>query len=115
MATGLGWTSSGGQLLFIEVTKMKGTGRQVVTGSLGDVMKESFSVALSYVRSVAEQVDIDPAQFEETDIHIHIPSGAMPQRRPICRYNHGHRAGQLVYRPSGRPQAGNDRRSDFAR
>ena len=82
VATGLAWTPVGGDILFIEATKMKGKERLILTGQLGEVMKESAEIALSYVRSKVKDLDI-PENFQEnTDIHIHIPSGAIPKDGP---------------------------------
>src|SRR5687767_1501825 len=82
VATGLAWTSVGGEILFIEVTKMFGTGKMQLTGQLGDVMKESAHAALSYVRTNAEKYGIAKDFLEKSDIHIHIPAGAMPKDGP---------------------------------
>ncbi len=82
VATGLAWTSVGGEILFIEVTKMFGSGKMQLTGQLGDVMKESAHAALSYVRTNAERFGIDKNFLEKADIHIHIPAGAMPKDGP---------------------------------
>jgi ATP-dependent Lon protease len=82
VATGLAWTAAGGDILFIEATKMKGKGLMKLTGSLGDVMKESVGVANSYVRAAALDHGIDPSVFEEIDIHVHVPSGAIPKDGP---------------------------------
>ncbi|MFO0739357.1 MAG: endopeptidase La [Labilithrix sp.] len=82
VATGLAWTSVGGEILFIECTKMFGTGKLQLTGQLGDVMKESAQAALSYVRTNAEKLGIAKDFLEKTDIHIHIPAGAMPKDGP---------------------------------
>jgi ATP-dependent Lon protease len=82
VATGLAWTSVGGEILFIEVTRMFGTGKMQLTGQLGDVMKESAHAALSYVRSNAEKYGIPKDFLEKSDIHIHIPAGAMPKDGP---------------------------------
>jgi len=82
VATGLAWTAAGGDLLFIECTKMTGKGGLTLTGQLGDVMKESAQAALSYLRANAEQLGI-PADFmEKTDIHLHFPAGATPKDGP---------------------------------
>jgi ATP-dependent Lon protease len=82
VATGLAWTSVGGEILFIEVTKMFGTGKMQLTGQLGDVMKESAHAALSYVRTNAERFGIPRDFLEKSDLHVHIPAGAMPKDGP---------------------------------
>ncbi|MCO4744565.1 MAG: endopeptidase La [Proteobacteria bacterium] len=82
VATGLAWTAAGGVILFIEATKMKGKGGLTLTGSIGDVMKESVSVARSYIRSMADELGIDSDLFDDHDIHIHVPSGAIPKDGP---------------------------------
>ena len=82
VATGLAWTSVGGEILFIEATRMFGTGKLQLTGQLGDVMKESAHAALSYVRTNAEKYGIPKDFLEKSDIHIHIPAGAMPKDGP---------------------------------
>ncbi len=82
VATGLAWTPTGGDIIFIEATRMPGKGNLILTGSLGDIMKESAQAALSYIRSKAEQYGIDPDLFLNSDIHIHVPSGAIPKDGP---------------------------------
>jgi ATP-dependent Lon protease len=82
VATGLAWTSVGGEILFIECTKMHGTGKLQLTGQLGDVMKESAQTAMSYVRTRAKAFGIPEDFLEKSDIHIHIPAGAMPKDGP---------------------------------
>jgi ATP-dependent Lon protease len=82
VATGLAWTAAGGDILFIEATKMRGKGVVQLSGSLGDVMKESVGVARSYIRASALDLGIDPDLFENTDIHVHVPSGAIPKDGP---------------------------------
>ena len=82
VATGLAWTSVGGEILFIEATRMKGTGKLQLTGQLGDVMKESAQAALSWVRTRAKALTIEEDFLEKNDIHIHIPAGAMPKDGP---------------------------------
>jgi len=82
IATGLAWTPVGGEILFVEATRMPGKGRLILTGSLGDVMKESAQASLSYLRSQAKSLKIDLSDFEEYDLHIHVPSGATPKDGP---------------------------------
>jgi ATP-dependent Lon protease len=82
ISTGLAWTQSGGEILYIEATLMKGKGALVLTGSLGDVMKESAQAALSYVKSKASEFGINHSVFEKNDIHIHVPAGAIPKDGP---------------------------------
>ncbi|HEY6882397.1 MAG TPA: S16 family serine protease, partial [Polyangiales bacterium] len=82
VATGLAWTSVGGEILFIEATRMHGTGKLQLTGQLGDVMKESAQAALSYVRTRAKTLNIPEDFLEKSDLHIHIPAGAMPKDGP---------------------------------
>lgn len=82
VATGLAWTPAGGDILFIEATKMRGKERLILTGKLGDVMKESAETALSYVRSKVKELHIAENFMENTDIHIHVPAGAIPKDGP---------------------------------
>jgi ATP-dependent Lon protease len=82
VATGLAWTETGGDIIFIEATTMKGRGNLTLTGQLGDVMKESAHAALSYVRSRARSLKIEDAIFAKTDLHIHVPAGAIPKDGP---------------------------------
>ncbi|MGY8764208.1 MAG: endopeptidase La [Fidelibacterota bacterium] len=82
VVTGLAWTAAGGDILFIESTKMKGKGQLTLTGQLGDVMKESATAGLTFVRSHAEEFGLDPDFNENTDIHIHVPAGAIPKDGP---------------------------------
>jgi ATP-dependent Lon protease len=82
VATGLGWTSAGGDILFVEATAMPGTGKVNLTGQLGEVMKESAQAALSYIRSRADRWAIDPEIFSKQDLHIHVPAGAIPKDGP---------------------------------
>ncbi|HYJ79639.1 MAG TPA: endopeptidase La [Longimicrobiaceae bacterium] len=82
VVTGLAWTASGGELMFIEALKMPGTGRLIITGLLGDVMRESVNAAFSYVRSRAEELGIDRSAFGDFDIHVHFPVGATPKDGP---------------------------------
>ncbi len=82
VATGLAWTSVGGDILFIEATRIPGSGRLILTGQLGEVMRESAQAALSVVKNRAESFGVDPESFEKTDIHIHVPAGAIPKDGP---------------------------------
>jgi ATP-dependent Lon protease len=82
VAIGLAWTPVGGDILFIEATKMKGNKSFTITGSIGKVMQESAQIALSLVRSMAEDLKIDPEIFSSTEIHLHVPAGAQPKDGP---------------------------------
>jgi ATP-dependent Lon protease len=82
IATGLAWTQVGGEILYIEALKMKGKGGLILTGQLGDVMKESARAAMSYARAHHEELGIPVDIFENTEIHVHIPAGAVPKDGP---------------------------------
>jgi ATP-dependent Lon protease len=82
VATGLAWTPVGGDILFIEAARAHGSGRLILTGQLGDVMKESAQAALSLVKSRAVELGIDPDLFDKSDIHVHVPAGATPKDGP---------------------------------
>ncbi|MFV1951271.1 MAG: endopeptidase La [Nitrospinota bacterium] len=82
VSTGLAWTETGGDIIFIEATKMKGKKELILTGSLGEVMKESAHAALSYIRSHVKEIDIPNNFYEQYDLHIHVPSGAIPKDGP---------------------------------
>lgn len=82
VATGLAWTPVGGDILFIEASRTAGSGRLILTGQLGDVMKESVQAALTLVKSRAQALQLDPAVFEKTDVHVHVPAGAIPKDGP---------------------------------
>ena len=82
VAVGLAWTRVGGDILFIEASTSKGKGKLVLTGNLGDVMKESATTALSYIKAHSTSLGIDPESFEHTDLHIHVPEGAIPKDGP---------------------------------
>jgi ATP-dependent Lon protease len=82
VATGLAWTAAGGEILFIEASRTPGTGKLILTGQLGDVMKESAQAALTLVKAHCAELQIDAELFEKQDIHVHVPAGAMPKDGP---------------------------------
>jgi len=82
VSIGLAWTQTGGEILFLEASLSRGKGKLTLTGNLGDVMKESASTALSYIKANSEALGIDPERFEQYDIHLHIPEGAIPKDGP---------------------------------
>ncbi len=82
VATGLAWTPVGGDILFIESARMSGNGKLILTGQLGDVMKESAQTALSLLKAQAEELAIDPKGFDQSDVHVHVPAGAIPKDGP---------------------------------
>ncbi|MCA6125638.1 endopeptidase La, partial [Bradyrhizobium sp. WSM 1704] len=82
VATGLAWTQVGGDILFIEASRTPGRGTLILTGQLGEVMRESAQAALTLVKSRASQLGIDPSIFEKNDIHVHVPAGATPKDGP---------------------------------
>jgi ATP-dependent Lon protease len=82
VATGLAWTPVGGDILFIEATRTPGGGKLILTGQLGEVMRESAQAALSVVKNRAAALGINPTEFERTDIHVHVPAGAIPKDGP---------------------------------
>jgi ATP-dependent Lon protease len=82
VVTGLAWTAAGGELMFIEALRMPGSGRLIITGMLGEVMRESVNAAYSYVRSRGEELRITEEVFRESDIHVHFPVGAIPKDGP---------------------------------
>jgi ATP-dependent Lon protease len=106
VATGLAWTPVGGDILFIEATRTPGSGKLILTGQLGDVMKESAQAALSLVKSRAESLGVDPALFEKSDIHVHVPAGAIPKDGPS--------AGIAMYTALASLLTGRTVRSDLA-
>jgi ATP-dependent Lon protease len=82
VAVGLAWTPAGGEVLFVEASRMQGGGLLTLTGHLGDVMKESARTALSWFRAHAQQYGVDPAFYKDSEIHLHVPSGAVPKDGP---------------------------------
>jgi len=106
VATGLAWTPVGGDILFIEANRVPGTGRMLITGQLGEVMKESAQAALSLVKSKAVALGVDPKQFETGDIHLHVPAGAVPKDGPS--------AGVAMFTTLASLATGRPVKSDFA-
>jgi ATP-dependent Lon protease len=100
VATGLAWTPAGGDVLFVEATRMPGKHTLTLTGQLGDVMKESVQAALSWVRSHARELDIDPNFWDRSDVHVHVPAGAIPKDGPSAGVT---MATALVSLLTGRP------------
>jgi len=82
VATGLAWTATGGDILFVEATRVPGRNKLILTGQLGDVMRESAQAALTLVKARAQELGIDPKLFEKSDLHIHVPAGAVPKDGP---------------------------------
>jgi ATP-dependent Lon protease len=82
VATGLAWTPVGGDILFVEASRVQGSNRLILTGQLGEVMKESAQAALTLIKSRAERLGVDPTVFEKSDIHVHVPAGAIPKDGP---------------------------------
>src|SRR5437773_1621482 len=97
VVTGLAWTPAGGDVLFVEATRMRGARTLTLTGQLGDVMKESVQAALSWVRSHAGELGIDPEFWERSDVHVHVPAGAIPKDGPSAGVT---MATALVARPT---------------
>ena len=115
VATGLAVTPVGGDILFIEATRMKGKGEFTLTGQLGDVMRESARIALSYVRSKAVEIGVDPDAFAQTDVHVHVPAGATPKDGPSAGVAMTMAIASLLHRSSRQGRRGNDRRGDASR
>ena len=82
VALGLAWTPVGGEVLFVEATRMSGKGSLTLTGHLGEVMKESAKAALSWFRANVATYDVDPSFYQDAEIHLHVPSGAIPKDGP---------------------------------
>ena len=116
VATGLAWTPTGGDVLFVEATMMPSSEEQLVlTGMLGDVMRESAQAAVSYVRSNAEALDIDPKLFEGRTIHVHVPAGAIPKDGPSAGVTIVTALASLATRRPVRERPGHDGRDHAAR
>jgi ATP-dependent Lon protease len=103
VAIGLAWTPAGGEVLFIEASRMAGTGSLTLTGQLGDVMKESARAALSWIRAHAREYGIDPDFFKSAEIHVHVPSGAIPKDGPSAGVT---MAAAMASELTGRPVRG---------
>ncbi len=109
VATGLAWTPTGGDILFIEVLRMPGKGNLKLTGQLGDVMKESANAALSYIRARAPFLGIEEDFFEKADLHIHVPAGAIPKDGPSAGVAMLVRPGVAPVRRAVEKRSGHDR------
>ena len=112
VATGLAVTGAGGDVLFVEATGMPGKPGLTLTGQLGDVMKESAQIALSYVRGHAADLGIDPAQFEDEAFHVHVPAGAIPKDGPSAGVTMVTALTSLLIRAPGQAHRRDDRRGD---
>ena len=114
VATGLAWTPVGGDILFIEATRIPGKGGLILTGQLGEVMRESAQAALSLVKGKAASLGIDTKLFENSDIHVHVPAGAIPKDGPSRRRGDVHGARLVADRPHGQERHRDDRRDQPA-
>ena len=115
VATGLAWTPVGGDILFIEATRIPGHGGLILTGQLGDVMRESAQAALTLVKSRAAQLGIDPALFEKSDIHVHVPGRRHAEGRTERRRCDVHGARLTAHQSHGAKRHRHDRRDLAAR
>ena len=115
VATGVAYTPSGGDILSIEVALMRGKGNLMLTGQLGEVMKESAQAALSYSRARSEEWHLKDGYFSTKDIHIHIPAGAMPKEGAVRRRRLDHGARFCADPQAGAQGRGNDRRNNAQR
>ena len=112
VATGMAYTPVGGEILFIESSRVPGRGNITLTGQIGDVMKESATAAFTLIRSRAEQMGIDPKMLAESDIHIHVPAGAIPKGRPQRGDRNVYIAGIVNAESPGTARCCNDRRDN---
>ena len=101
VAVGLAWTPAGGEVLFVEASRMQGGGSLTLTGHLGDVMKESARTALSWFRTNATHYGVDPSFYKDSEIHLHVPVGRDPEGRAVRRRHDGDGAGVGADRPAG--------------
>ena len=115
VVTGLAWTPVGGEILFVEAAKMAGNGKLILTGQLGDVMRESAQAALSLVKTLAKDLGIEPSEFDRNDIHIHVPAGATPKDGPERRGGDVHGPDVAAHRPHDPQRHRHDRRDQPAR
>ncbi len=114
VSTGLAVTGTGGDILFIEATRMKGDGKLVLTGQLGDVMKESAQIALSYIRSHASELGIEESAFDDTTFHVHVPAGCDPEGRAERRHRDDDRTGVAAHGAAGEAHRRDDGRGHLA-
>lgn len=110
MVNGLAYTEVGGDLLRVEAAAMPGSGKVELTGSLGDVMKESAKAAITYIRSHSEELGVDSEFYKTKDIHIHVPEGAVPKDGPSARGHDHYRTCKRAFRKAGQTRYCNDRR-----
>ena len=115
VAIGLAWTPAGGEVLFIEASRMAGSGSLTLTGQLGDVMKESARAALSWLRAHAKEYGIDPEFFKNAEMHVHVPSGAIPKDGPSAGVTMATAMASELTRPAGARRHRDDRRDHAVR
>ncbi len=115
VVTGLAWTPTGGDILFIETSLTKGKGKLTLTGNLGDVMKESAMLAMEYLKSHSDSIDLDQSVFENWNVHVHVPEGATPKDGSICGNNHPNGLGIGLHTAKGKKIPCHDRRDHPAR
>ena len=114
VATGLAVTGTGGEVLFVEATRMDGDGGLVLTGQLGDVMKESAQIALSWVRAHSDELEIPSDEVQGKSFHVHVPAGAIPKDGPSAGITMTTALASLLAEAAGEAHGGNDRRGDVA-